>query len=537
MSNNSVLKTLTAFLLSVGVTACSATEQTTSHFPLSKQTLTDTMKASLEAFHTPSVSVAIVYRGKLVFSGAEGLRDVEQAKAADENTYYRLASVSKAFTAAAIAVLVEQGKLNWSDKVIQHLPEFVMQDPWVTREFTIKDLLSHRSGLVSGAGDSMIWPEPSGFSRAEVVHNLRYLSPEYSFRDTYAYSNVLYITAGELIARVSGMPFDDFVDKHIFEALNMQCFAGDLPDSAMKNVAMSYGHDDDKGIYPIPRNRIQGKALMSSAAGGMVCNTKEMSKWMLALLNHQTSPELLPFSQQSLNEMWSPQTILSVSEIDEEWDGTLFKNYGLGWRLSNLFEHKMISHTGTLSGYQAYLSIIPDFELGVIVLNNGSNYGVRGAVMQTIIKAVLAKHKGEQYADNWVQAFIDYQADREQAYLARNIQTPKGSGQMTIASEEILGEYKDKWFGSFDIVQNDDGNIRINHRKMKTLSGNVVAFENTSFKVEWDNKNAQTDAFLHFDLNVDAEVIGMRMHPFVSSQRTAHEYRDMYFTAQKALSK
>lgn len=522
-------KTISALLLTLTVSACSATQTEPPNFPLSKKALKETMKASLEAFNTPSVSLAIVYKGEVVFSEAEGLRNIQKAQSANANTYYRLASVSKAFTAAAIAVLVEQGKINWSDKVIEHLPEFIMQDPWVTREFTIKDLLSHKSGLVGGAGDSMIWPEPSGFTRKEVVNNLRYLTPQFSFRDRYAYSNVLYIAAGELVARVSGISFDEFVDKYIFEAMDMDCFAGDLPQAAMSNVAMGYGYSDDKGIYPIPRNRIHGQALMSAAAGGMVCNTEEMTKWILALLNHQDTASNLPFSQASLNQMWAPQTILSVSDIDEEWDGTLFKNYGLGWRLSNLFEHKMISHTGTLSGYQAYLSIIPDFELGVIVLNNGSNYGVRGAIMQTVIKAVLAEHKGEQYAQDWVQSYVDYQADREQAYLARNIVAPSGSGKMTIENTQILGTFEDQWFGAFDIVESTGGEVRISHRRMKTLKGTVTPFENTSFKVEWDNSNAQRDAFLHFELDVNKNMLGMSMHPFVSSTRTAHEYRDMYF--------
>jgi CubicO group peptidase (beta-lactamase class C family) len=526
---NLQVKTFFALVLSLSVTACSASAQKSTDFPLSNVALKQTMAASLEAFHTPSVSVAIVYKGKLVFNDAQGLASIEKSLKADKDTYYRLASVSKAFTAAALGVLVDQGKLDWSDKVIQYLPEFVMQDPWVTREFTIKDLLSHKSGLVGGAGDSMIWPEPSGFTRDEVVHNLRYLTPEYSFRNRYAYSNVLYITAGQLIARVSGMTFDEFVDKHVFAPLNMHCFAGELPQTAMSNVAMSYGHNDTKGIYAIPRNRIHGQALMSSAAGGMVCNTHEMSKWLMALLDNQEDQSSLPFSQGSLDEMWSPQTILSVSDIDEEWDGTLFRHYGLGWRISNLYEHKVISHTGTLSGYQAYLSIIPDFDLGVIILNNGSNYGVRGAVMQTIIKAVLADHKGEQYAKDWVQTYIEYQKERELAYLARNIEAPVGNKIMVIDLDDIVGAFTDQWFGTFEVYQHDDGKTRIRHSKMKTLVGTVVPFENTRFKVEWDNSNAQNDAFMHFDLDVNGEILGMSMHPFVSATRSAHEYRDMYF--------
>lgn len=508
----------------------------TKSFPLSETQLRDTMKEALKQFNTPSVSINISYNGKQVFNGAEGKRHIEKDLDADENTYYRLASVSKAFTAAALGVLVDEGKLTWDDKVIDHLPEFVMQDPWVTREFTIKDLLSHRSGLVSAAGDSMIWPEPSGFSRSEVVHNLRYLTPEYSFRNRYAYSNVLYITAGELVSRVSGQTFDSFVEEKIFKPLGMNCFVGDIPEQALQNVSMSYGFNDTNGIYQIPRNSIQQAGLMSAAAGGMVCNAAEMNKWLQALLTKRN----LPFSEAVLEQMWSPQTILSVSELDEEWDGTLFRSYGLGWRLSNLYEHKMISHTGTLSGYQAYVALIPDFGLAVSILNNGSNYGVRGSLMQTIIKSVLAAHKGQTYADDWVEQYVQYQEEQEANYLARNIKEPQSNGKMTISGSQIIGRYKDTWFGEFTLSKleldsiesaslHSERKIRITHNKMKTLVGSVQPFENNSWRVVWDNKNAQRDAFLHFQSDVSGNVIGMSMHPFVEKERTSHEYRDMFF--------
>jgi CubicO group peptidase (beta-lactamase class C family) len=519
-----------------------------------KQTKT-VMENALSAFYTPGMSVAVVHKGETIFLEGVGKRKLannkQQSQNVDPDTYFRLASTSKAFTAAAIGILVDQGKLNWGDKVTQFLPEFQMQDPWVTREFTIKDLLVHHSGLTGGAGDSMIWPEPSGFSRSEVIANLRYLSPESSFRSKYAYSNVLYITAGEVIAKVAGMPYGDFVEQEIFKPLDMNCYAGDVPKRKLTNTAMSYAHSDERGIYAVPRNSIQEAQQMSVAAGGIVCNASSMSKWVKALL----SPETLPFSVEALNAMWSPQTILGISESEEEWDGTLFKTYGYGWRIADMLGYKFISHTGTLSGYQAYVALIPELDLGVLVLNNGSNYGARSSVMQHILKSFIANDKlAKDSPSDWVQAFINLQAEQEAKYLANYEAVPPATLPMQISSSQIIGTYEDPWFGKMLISESasavdavDAGNkgsagiagntqnetpLRIESERMITLKGNVLPYGGNRFKVEWDNKNAASDAFLIIETNIKNEVTGMKMHPFVAKEKERHEYRDMHFIKQ-----
>lgn len=513
-------------------TAIDSTDSTEKNLIIDRSRLRETVQRSLKEFNTPGLAISIVYKGETLLIEGYGKANIEKNTDVTADTYFRLASASKAFTAAAVAILVDQGKVSWDDKVIEHLPNFTLYDPYVTREFTITDLLTHRSGLVSGAGDSMIWPEPSGFSRQEVIHNLRYLKPEYSFRARYAYSNVFYITAGELVAKVSGESFADFLENNIFSALNMSCFAGDMPSKAVKNSAMAYGFNDKRGIYPVTRNNISKTGLMSAAAGGLVCNSKGMSNWLLALL----SQENLPFTTQQLNKMFSPQTILGISSIEREWDNTQFKSYGLGWRLSNIGHLKMVSHTGTLSGYQAYVALLPELEFGVSILNNGSNSAARGSIMQTLVKNLL-QHKNieiahsdsliEHGATDWIDSYIEYLDEREQRYLA-NFEAPEGSGNMSLNADDILGEYQDKWFGSMLIVE-ENGVLRISSSKMTTLKGTVLPFQDFSFKVEWDNKNAAGDAFIHFSVNVNREVIGARMHPFSVNERINHEYKDMEF--------
>jgi CubicO group peptidase (beta-lactamase class C family) len=510
-------------VLATPVTSLNAQEK------IDLQKVENTVERALEAFHTPGMGVGIVHKNEVLLAKGFGMANLISEQKVDAQTYFRLASTSKAFTSAAVAVLVDQGKLNWDDKVVKHLPEFMLYDPYVTREFTVLDLLSHKSGLLSGAGDSMIWPEPSGFTRAEVIHNLRYLTPEYSFRARYAYSNVFYITAGELVAKLSGMSFEAFVEKHIFLPLNMDCFVGDMPKSKLNNVAMSYGHNDERNIYPIPRNAVTEKGQMSAAAGGMVCNVDGMLNWVQALLNKQD----LPFSEAQLNTMWQPQTILGISSIEQEWDDTFFKSYGLGWRLANIGNLRMVSHTGTVSGYQAYVVLIPKLELGVVLLNNGSNSAARGSVMQTIVKAIIKSQAPQQLTNeqfDWVDKYINYLDEREEAYLAR-LDPPVASAPMSISNDQVIGEYQDKWFGSFIVntSQNNANVLRIHSSRMKTLTGTLIPFQDATYKIEWDNKNAASDDFMHFSLNVKREVVGAQLRPFTNSEVINHAYRDMNF--------
>ena len=496
---------------------------------IDKKSLDKTIEAALNTFQTPGMGVGIIHKNEIVLAKGYGEANIDTKAQVNAQTYFRLASTSKAFTSAAVAILVDEDKIAWDDKVITYLPEFQLYDPYVTREFTILDLLTHRSGLLSGAGDSMIWPEPSGFTRQEVIQNLRYLTPEYSFRANYAYSNVMYITAGELVAKISGMSFDSFVEQRIFKPLGMNCFVGDIPKRSLQNVAMSYGHNDERGIYPIPRNSITEKGQMSAAAGGIVCNIDGMLNWTKALL----SKENLPFSERQLEEMWSPQTILGVSELDEEWDDTLFKSYGLGWRLANMGELKVVSHTGTLSGYQAYVVLVPKLELGVVLLNNGSNSAARGSVMQTIIKTYLEKagYLSKDQQQDWVNTYVEYLDEREQAYL-ENFESPVATAPMSITKEQIVGEYTDKWFGTFTVLEqisSDSTSLRISSDRMSTLTGTLTPFQDATYKIEWDNKNAQGDAFMHFELDVSREVKSARLHPFSVKEFINHEYRDMHF--------
>ncbi|QJR81944.1 serine hydrolase [Alteromonas pelagimontana] len=517
-------------IFSLMLCSFAALGETINRLPQQLSQLPEVIDSALETFYTPGMAVGIIKDGKVVYLAGHGKRDLANDLPVTPETYFRLASTTKAFTGASVAMLVDDGKLQWRDRVTRYLPEFAMQDPWVTREFQIIDLLTHRSGLVSGAGDSMLWPEPSGFTRSEIIHNLRYLTPQSSFRSDYAYSNVMYITAGELVASISDQPWEEFVAKRIFAPLDMSCFAGDMPPEKLTNAAVSYGHNDKRGIYPVVRNQIGVTGIVSAAAGGIACNATDMLKWVQMWLNKGKSPDgnqLL--TDKSIDTMLSAHTVLSVDDTDKEWDHTLFKAYGIGWRLSDVFGHQVISHTGTLSGYQAYVAFVPDISAGVVILNNGSNYGARGAVMQTILKGYLT---AEQPQQNWIKQYQVYQDKQEQIYLSKH-STPQGSGTVILPLEKYTGTFEDRWFGQVEVTQQGD-KLRLKAKKMPTLRGSLEPFDDHTFVVRWDNQNAASDAFAHFRVNTQREVIAVDFYPFTDKVKANHEYRDMHFIRMEA---
>jgi len=262
----------------------------------------------LKEFEVPGLAVAIVKDGKIVLSKGYGVRKLGDPTPVDENTLFGIASNTKAFTAAALAMLVDEGKITWDDPVTKHLPAFQLYDPYVTREMTIRDLLTHRSGLGLGAGDLLWWP-PSDYSREEIIRRFRYVKPATSFRSRYAYDNVLYMIAGQVVAAVSGKSWDDFIKERIFKPLLMT--------TSNTTVAALTSSPN----WAAPHAKVEGRlkpvtpmALENvGPAGSINSNVTEMAKWLIVQLNRgripgiDTSPRL--FSERQNREMWSAQTI------------------------------------------------------------------------------------------------------------------------------------------------------------------------------------------------------------------------------------
>jgi CubicO group peptidase (beta-lactamase class C family) len=205
----------------------------------------------MKAFEVPGLSLTIVKDGKVVVAKGYGVRNLGEAAPVDENTLFAIGSNSKAFTTACLAILVDEGKIAWDDRVYTRMPEFQMYDPYVSHEMTIRDLLTHRSGMGLGEGDLLFWPH-STYTRGEIIHQLRYMKPASSFRSAFAYDNLLYMTAGQIIPAVTGTSWDDFVRQRIFFPLGMT--TSNVTNSTFKpgdNVAYPHSRVDEK-LQSIP---------------------------------------------------------------------------------------------------------------------------------------------------------------------------------------------------------------------------------------------------------------------------------------------
>src|SRR5215475_2135570 len=263
---------------------------------------------ALKEFEVPGLAVAIVKDGKVVITKGYGVRKLGEPAPVDEQTLFGIASNTKAFTAAALAILVDEGKISWDDPVTKHLPGFQMYDPYVTREMTVRDLLTHRSGLGLGAGDLMFFP-PTTFTREEIIARLRYIKPATSFRSKYAYDNVLYLVAGQVVAAVSGKSWDDFIKERIFAPLGMTLSNTSIKDLRPGGNFVSPHQKVEGRLQPVPYMNLDNTA----PAGAINSNVAEMEKWAIAQLDEgaihsgQNGNRRL-FSQRQSREMWLAQT-------------------------------------------------------------------------------------------------------------------------------------------------------------------------------------------------------------------------------------
>jgi CubicO group peptidase (beta-lactamase class C family) len=252
------------------------------------------------------MAVSGVYDGAVYYSAGHGLVETGKTDAVDDRTLFQIASVSKAFTAAAMALLADEGKLAWDDRVIDHLPEFRMYDPWVTREFTIRDLLTHRSGLPLGAGDLLLFPQAKS-TREDIILAMRHLKPKSSFRSEYAYDNLLYILAGEVVARVAGTSFEEFLEQRLLNPLGMRDCTATLARTA-PNAVKATPHVLMDGKL---ETTLSLETSLASAAGGINCSARSMATWMSFVLNKGLTAEGEQLiSADQFAQLLSPVTLL-----------------------------------------------------------------------------------------------------------------------------------------------------------------------------------------------------------------------------------
>ncbi|PHZ84750.1 serine hydrolase [Paremcibacter congregatus] len=481
------------------------------------------VERTMEIFQVPGMAVGIIKDGKVIHAKGYGVREVGKKGKVDEETLFSIASTGKSFTAAALALLVDEGRIKWDDKVIDYIPAFQMHDPWVTREFTVKDLLIHNSGLGLGAGDLMFWPT-SSFSRDEIIRNLRHLKPVSSFRTEYAYDNLLYIVAGEVIAAVSGMSYEDFVDRRILKPLGMKhCAANRSRLKGHRNIAEPHVLLDGKLQTTFRLEEVYEHSI-TAAAGGIQCSIKSILKWHHMHLEKGKLPGGEVFlSKAEQARILTPQTITPVSTNKQGWFGTNFSAYGLGWFLEDMYGVKVAKHSGGLQGMTSLNVMVPDLDLGVVVYTNQQAGYDKHAIVYSILEAYLADTKLD-----WVSKLHEQQKIRvvDAAKTVPDLEaapyTPDGD------LGRYAGVYKDPWFGDVDIRETGEGLTFTSVRSVR-LKGSMAPYKPGIFIVRWEDRSLNADAYVRFTTGYDGNPEGFTMKAISKLTDFSFDFHDLDF--------
>jgi len=482
------------------------------------------VERTMKAFDVPGIAVAIVKDGKVIHSKGYGVRSLNTKQKVDENTLFGIASNSKAFTSAALGILIDEGKLKWDDKVRDYIPEFKLYSPYVTEEFTIRDLLTHRSGMGLGAGDLMFFPDSSDFTLKDILYNLRFLKPVSGFRTKYDYDNNLYIVAGEVIARVSGKSWDDFVQERILTPLGMThsaCSFDLLKDKS--NVIDGHAPVEGK-VQVIARSTMK----VGHAAGGINSCISDLSKWVMLQLAHGKYGDNLSktlFSDNVHEEMWTPQTIIPVRNPGPY--NTHFSSYGLGFGLSDVKGYKQVTHTGGLEGMVTQITMIPELNLGIIVLTNQQE----GGAFTSITNQIKDSYFGITGTDRVTQ----YSNGRKQSLAAATKITDSIWKDISLAQKENAGKsdyknytgtYRDAWFGDV-MISVKNGKLWFDSKRSPKLTGEMFPYKGNSFVVKWRDRSMDADAFVIFSLDMDGKGAAISMKPISPLTDFSYDFQDL----------
>lgn len=511
-----------------GMTASGVTlAAETAALPAGMQQFDAQMERVRKQFDVPGIAVAIVKDGQIVLERGYGVRELGKPAPVQADTLFAIASNTKAFTAASLSILADEGKLSLDDRVIEHLPWFRMSDPYVTNEMRVRDLLAHRSGLSLGAGDLLYWPTTS-YTTEEVVQRLAKVPLKGGFRDRYAYDNILYAVAQKVIEQVSGQSYAAFLQQRIFTPVGMADTRFNA-DHLQPGDTAAVGH----AKYDFSKLRTVAPLTWSnnSGAGGVYSSAHDMALWMNVQLAGGTLADGTPlFSAKRQREMWSMITPINVPEpaVPELAAARPnFAGYGEGWSLSDYRGHRLVWHTGGWPGMVSRLTLVPEQKLGVVVLTNQEVGAAFNAVTLQVLDAFL-----QLPATDWTAAYAkaaekaDAEADtswkhHEQARAKRSAPSLPLSG--------YAASYRDPWYGEV-VIRQEGKRLRLQFAKTAQLVGTLEHWQHDSFIVRWDDRSLNADAFVNFALTPDGKVREMRMEAVSPLTDFSFDFQDLVLT-------
>jgi CubicO group peptidase (beta-lactamase class C family) len=454
---------------------------------------------AMKDWDVPGMSVAIVKDGQIISNRGYGVREIGKNAKVNEKTLFAIASNTKAFVSSAIGVLHQEGKLNLNDKVQEYIPGFQVYDSYASSEANIADLLCHRIGLGTYSGD-VIWYK-SDLNAAEVVEKIRYVPQKYSFRDGYGYSNLMFITAGEVIRKVTNLPWDNYVKATFFNPLGMDRTITSIRDlERMGNFAIPHKPVSDQNI---PIDWVNWDNM--GAAGGIISSSNDMAKWLIFQLDNgiwENDTILDPAAQ---NVLWTPHSNYTINLSSKKRNpGTNFSGYGLGWSVSDYYGNRMITHGGGYDGMYSQVAMLPEQKLGIVILTNTMK-GIATPLRYYIINQFINRE-----SKDFSQDALDKSSEKSSVELEIEAQKKVRvlNTEPTLDMAKYAGTYQTDMHGPIHIVKEGD-DLFLNFEKAPDLTARLEHWHFDTWEIKWYNVHAWFDfGTIRFHCDSHMEITG-----------------------------
>lgn len=504
------------------------------------------VKRAMAAFpDQPAVAVALVADGQPALTRGYGVRQKGDATPIDEHTHFAIASNTKAVTCAALAILVDEGKVKWDEPVRTYLPGFALSKPELNDMVTVRDLVSHRIGFGLGAGDLLFWPN-SDRTRAEIMAAVPHVPIEGAFRAGYNYCNLMFVVAGEVVAAASGMAWEDFVQTRILDRLGM---TETLPVMAGADPAVSALPHGRIG----PPLRYQGETQLigqsiqevwnwtsAGAAGGFVTNPVDWSKWIAVQLNNGLLPDgTRLYAEARAEEMWKPNIIISNSggPTPDMPGRAIAATYAMGWQVMDYRGERMITHGGGAPGYISGTVLLPGRKTGFSYFTNAEESFLLRALRSGIVDIILGQDRTFPAFD-WIadSARLRVEGDVKSIAAAAEIDAKQAAGAPpSLPLERYAGTWRDPWYGDIVIGPKTTGRGRnrrtaphLTFTRTPSLTGPLEPYDGDTLRTRFTDKREE-DAFITFKLENGMPVTAT-MKAVSPDADFSYDYHDLRLT-------